>query len=127
MSERPVIRFATAARDALEAWLAQPGRSQRKLSKLLGVHQQSVSFWVRGVNRPDYHNMIALRMIVGIAEDDWITADERSHLALLRSQTQAATLSALAAGGWFTNAPVPSDAPTKADAPHARTRTQETG
>jgi len=97
MPEKPSIRFVTPARDALEAWLSQPGRSQRKLSKLLGVHQQSISFWVRGINRPDYANMIALRIIVGIAEDDWIAAEERSHLARLRAQTHEAKFADAAA------------------------------
>lgn len=86
------VACATRARDALIEWLAQPGRSQRRLSKLLGCYPQSISFWVRGVNRPDYGNMLALEIICGIAPPDWLTDEERRHLALMLSERHKAKL-----------------------------------
>ena len=87
MDDKPATTWLTPARDALESWIsAKPGRSQMKLSKIVGCHQQAISFWVRGVNRPDMANATALQIVCGIAESDWLTAEERIRLARLRSE-----------------------------------------
>jgi len=89
-------QWMTAGRDALCEWMKQPNRSQRKLARVLGVAQQSISFWMRGVNRPDYANLLALEMICGIQPIDWLTAEERQQVAKLREGAFEARLSFLA-------------------------------
>ena len=91
--------WMTPGRDALCEWMKQPNRSQRKLARVLNVAQQSISFWMRGVNRPDYANMLSIEMVCGIQPIDWLTADERQKVAKMREGAFEARLSFLASAG----------------------------
>lgn len=70
----------------------QPNRmSQAEIAKRLGVTQQAVSSWVSGRTRPPAHHRKALQQLVGVAEDDWLTDEERQQVeAATSSPTKGA-------------------------------------
>lgn len=67
----------TPARDRLVDALKKPGRSQSWLAERLGLKQPSVWSWVHGHTRPEAHLREALKNVLGIDPDLWMTKDER--------------------------------------------------
>lgn len=64
---------AKALRRALEE---RPEQAQA-ISRALGVSSQAIWTWKTGNRRPDAHLREGLRVMLGIAPDDWMTAEER--------------------------------------------------
>jgi transcriptional regulator with XRE-family HTH domain len=82
---KPLTRGAAALRRYLNG---PPKRSQSWLADQLGIEQPSVSNWLNGQSRPEPHHRTALRLIAGVMEDLWLTADER---AVIRRAADVAT------------------------------------
>lgn len=71
----------TRARIALEEWFARDTeRSQTWLAERLNIQQPNVSQWLRGTARPSPKLRRSLELICGIAQDDWLDADERAEV-----------------------------------------------
>lgn len=66
---------------ALAAYLRDSAKSQAWLAKRIGIGQQSISMWLRGENTPGAAHQKAIQLATGINVDDWLTAEERRHLA----------------------------------------------
>lgn len=54
--------------------------SQAVVAAKVGVSQQAVSSWVRGLTRPDYVARQKLSDTYGIPAEAWLTAAERKEL-----------------------------------------------
>lgn len=54
--------------------------SQAAVAAKVGVSQQAVSSWVRGLTRPDEVARQKLRELYGIATEAWLTAAERKAI-----------------------------------------------
>ncbi len=67
------------ARERLADWLGEPGRTQAKLARDLGLSGASVSAWLSGHARPEAHYRIALERITGgaVPATSWMTDKER--------------------------------------------------
>ena len=48
------------------------GFTQQSLAKKLGIHQSSVSYWERGLSRPEYENLILLADIFDVSLDEML-------------------------------------------------------
>lgn len=48
-----------------------PPMTQQGLADALGVTQQAVSAWLRGVTRPNYETRMKITGLLGVAIDDW--------------------------------------------------------
>jgi ribosome-binding protein aMBF1 (putative translation factor) len=71
----------TRARIALEEWFASnEERSQTWLAARLRIQQPNISQWLRGTARPSPKLRRSLELICGIAQDDWLDADERADV-----------------------------------------------
>ena len=53
-----------------------PVLTQKQLSRKLGVTQQAISAWLRGIARPDPRRRALLESLTGIAVGDWDVAAE---------------------------------------------------
>lgn len=74
--------------ELLRAWMAEEPtkRTQTFVASMLGVTQPSVSQWLREVARPEPPQRAGLRLLAGIADDAWLTDDERAHVAATQSR-----------------------------------------
>jgi len=66
----------TEGRELLLAHLAKG--SQGALARALGIAQQSISQWAKGIARPAPQHREALERIARIPASAWYTADERA-------------------------------------------------
>lgn len=66
------------ARLKLVDWLANDGRSQAELARLLGVSQPAVYNWLRGTSRPEPPLRAVLEELTGIPVGEWETGEERA-------------------------------------------------
>ena len=75
----------TEGRARLVASLSDPsiGLTQTQLANRLGVSQPSVSEWCAGRARPTATYRTALRVLLGIPESDWMTAQEVEQVQAL--------------------------------------------
>jgi transcriptional regulator with XRE-family HTH domain len=64
----------------LAALFAAP-LSPASLAYALGISQQAVSNWTRGVNVPSTVHRIAIEKLTGIPADAWLTEEERKAIA----------------------------------------------
>lgn len=66
------------AQKLLAKWLKANGVTQDVFAKNFGeLNQSSVSSWIRGTSRPLPPFRTVIQAVTGIAEDEWLTADER--------------------------------------------------
>lgn len=84
---RRYILRTTDGRIALMLWLRDhiATLNQERLADWLGVSPASVTVWLNGDGRPARSARIALETVCGIAPEAWDTADERAHIAQVRS------------------------------------------
>ena len=52
--------------DSLKAYLVKVNLSQRELAKLLDVHEATVSYWIKGKNKPKRTLIKRLAKLTGI-------------------------------------------------------------
>lgn len=64
----------------LVKWMKVNGSSQEALAERLKMTQASVSRIVTGTGRPSPATRAAIRIITGIEEEVWLTAEERQRL-----------------------------------------------
>ena len=64
------------ARDLKRRLTPEPHLTQARLARELGVTQQAISAWLRGVARPDPERRAKLEELTGVAIADW-DVDER--------------------------------------------------
>lgn len=86
----PISKAATDLRALLKP--VPPPMTQQGLAEALGVTQQAVSSWLRGVTRPNYETRMKIAELVGVPVEDWTTegvpADESGpHVAADASAT----------------------------------------
>jgi transcriptional regulator with XRE-family HTH domain len=68
----------TRGREQLIEAMEQRGISQAVLATQLGITQNSVSLWKRGLTRPEAHHREALRNLLGIDPTLWRTPEEQA-------------------------------------------------
>lgn len=76
--DRPIL-FDTPGRTRLAAELESRGLTQVWLATELRVNQSTISNWLRGRLRPDADHRAELRIVLGIAEDDWRLPEDRAR------------------------------------------------
>lgn len=82
--DRP-IPFDTPGRAQLAAELESRGITQVWLAAKLRVNQSTISNWLRGRLRPDADHRAELRIVLGIAEDDWRLPEDRARLDAMQA------------------------------------------
>lgn len=50
--------------------------TQKRLADELGVTQQAVSMWLRGISKPDEKRRGRLAELTGVAVEDWDVVDD---------------------------------------------------
>lgn len=65
-----------AARDLRRKLTPTPALTQKQLSEKLGVTQQAISAWLRGVARPDLQRRAQLEELTGVPASDWDIAGD---------------------------------------------------
>jgi transcriptional regulator with XRE-family HTH domain len=55
-------------------------KTQQQIADDLGVKQQAVSLWMRGITRPGLTTRLAIEQLTGIPADAWMTAEDRKEL-----------------------------------------------
>jgi transcriptional regulator with XRE-family HTH domain len=81
----------TEGRDALKTALETMPGGQSAIGRALGIHQSSVSGWVHGTSRPEPHLRTALKILLGIDEEKWLTNEERAAIERVRELPKLAT------------------------------------
>lgn len=66
----------TIARRKLAEKIDAKEITQSSLAKELGLSQPSISAWKQGKTRPETHQRQAIRRVLDIPEDDWLTDAE---------------------------------------------------
>jgi len=83
---------STEGRRLLIECLAPPSRhTQSSIAAALEIGQSSVSLWASGRSRPDTHHRTALRILLSIPEDAWLTPAEKATIARAESAASAAS------------------------------------
>jgi plasmid maintenance system antidote protein VapI len=67
------MRKHVTAPDALRAWMALTGSSQADLAERLGVHQTTVSAWLRNAWKIQGAHAFALERLTGIKAETWFS------------------------------------------------------
>lgn len=80
----------TPGREQLLAVMAERGLTQSEVARQLGLDSTAVNRWASGKSRPSETMRRAVRMLFGVDEDEWLTAEERARLAELSTGPEAA-------------------------------------
>jgi transcriptional regulator with XRE-family HTH domain len=83
---------AVAVGEAIRRAREQHGFTQEELAGLLGKTQAAISFWEKGRRTPDFHDLVALRIHVGLRLDELADVAEPAQRepvrALFRAQAR---------------------------------------
>lgn len=74
----------------LETGRTKGRRTQTWLARTLGIRQAAVSKWVAGAARPEAHLRVAIEVLCGIPQADWMTPREAKLIARVREEAKPA-------------------------------------